>query len=490
MTNLASLLADSARIHADRVALRQDDETWTFAQLDGAAAAFAGHLAARGVRAGDRVAVSLPNVPAFAVVYYGALRHGAVAVPMNPLFKPREVEYYLRDSTASLIVGLPGDAQTGAEAAGVAFLDVRELPAVLADAEPAPLFERDLDETAVLLYTSGTTGRPKGAELTHGNLSTNADVSATTLLHATPDDVIMGCLPLFHVFGMTCALNVAIGAGATLTLIARFDPAKALEVLDRDRVTVFEGVPTMYGAMLGAARGRDIDTASLRTCISGGASMPVELMRAFEERFGCIILEGYGLSETAPVASFNRPDLERRPGTVGPAVRGVRIKVVDPAGAEVPTGEIGEIVIAGENVMRGYWNRPEATAEAIRDGWFHSGDLGRLDEDGYVSIVDRTKDLIIRGGFNVYPREVEEVLYEHPAVVEAAVVGVPHEHYGEEVSAYVVLDPSLGADPDEIRAFVKERVAPYKYPRTVHVLDALPKGATGKILKRELRPGG
>ena len=487
--NLADNLTASVHRSPGAIALRQDDQTLTFAELDGACAAFAGQLAERGIGAGDRVAMSLPNIPAFAIVYYGALRVGAIVVPMNPLFKPREVTYYLQDSGASLLVGMAGDAATGAAEAGVDFIDVAELGSVLEDAQPqADVVERDGSDTAVLLYTSGTTGRPKGAELTHANLQTNQEVSGRTLLGASEDDVIMGCLPLFHVFGMTCALNVAVASGATLTLIPRFDPVKALEVIQRDGVTTFEGVPTMYGAMLAAdaAQGKTAQLPSLRTCVSGGASMPLELMRGFEKRFDCIILEGYGLSETSPVASFNHPDKERKAGSIGTPIEGVRMRCVDPEGNDVAPGEVGEIVIAGDNIMRGYWNRPEASAEAIRDGWFHSGDLGRIDEDGYFSIVDRTKDLIIRGGFNVYPREVEEVLYEHPAVAEAAVVGVPDDHYGEDVRAYVVLKPDAQATPEEIQAFTKERVAAYKYPRTVRIIEALPKGATGKILKREL----
>ncbi len=493
MPNLAGNLVRTAGRTPEAIALRQDDQTLTFAQLDGATAAFAGHLRAQGIGPGARVALSLPNIPAYAIVYYGALRAGAIVVPMNPLFKPREVTFYLQDGGVDLLVGMVGDAQQGAQEAGVDFLDVTALPQALAGATPAPeVVERDGADTAVILYTSGTTGRPKGAELTHDNLQTNQEVSGRTLLQVTASDVVMGCLPLFHVFGMTCALNVAVDAGATLTMIPRFDPAKALEVIVRDGVTVFEGVPTMYGAMLAAdnaARadgGPGHDLPSLRVCISGGSSMPLELMRGFEERFDCVILEGYGLSETSPVATFNKPDAVRKPGTVGTAIEGVRVRVVDLNDTEVARGEIGEIVIAGDNIMRGYWQRPDATAEAIRDGWFHSGDLGRMDEDGYVSIVDRTKDMIIRGGYNVYPREIEEVLYEHPAIAEAAVVGVPDAHYGEEIRAYAVLRPGHSATPQEITDFVKERVAAYKYPRSVRLIEALPKGATGKILKREL----
>ena len=281
-------------------------------------------------------------------------------------------------------------------------------------------------------------------------------------------------------------MNATIEGGGTLTLIPRFDPDKALEIIERDRVNVFEGVPTMYGAMLHTPGHEQRDTSSLRVCASGGAAMPVELMRGFERAFNCVILEGYGLSETSPVASFNHPDRERKPGSIGTTIKGVEMKVVDDDGNDLPDGQVGEIVIRGHNVMKGYWGRPDATTEAIRDGWFHSGDMARRDPEGYFYIVDRKKDMIIRGGFNVYPREIEEVFYEHPAVREAAVVGIPHDEYGEEVGAAVALKEGASATPEELREFVKGQVAAYKYPRYVWLVDDLPKGPTGKILKREI----
>ncbi|WP_409484036.1 long-chain-fatty-acid--CoA ligase [Arsenicicoccus dermatophilus] len=499
MTNLATILTTTARRQPGHVALRQDEQELTYAELEHRSALAAGWLQGQGVRPGDPVVLSLPNVTAFVIAYYGILRAGGVVVPMNPMFKPREIEYYLRDSGARLIVAATPDAAEGAREADATFVDVQELPALLAAATPlAEVVDRDDDDTAVILYTSGTTGRPKGAELRHRNLLSNARTTNDTLVRLTPDDTVIGCLPLFHVFGMTCAMNTAVLAGATLTLIPRFTPDQALRVVERDRATVFEGVPTMYAAMLQAARtlaaeGSPVpDLSSLRTCVSGGASLPVEVLRAFEETFGAMILEGYGLSETSPVASFNHPDAERKPGSIGTPIRGVEMALRTPEGGPVPPGEVGEIVIRGENVMRGYRGRPDATAAAIdADGWFRSGDLGRVDEDGYYFIVDRAKDMIIRGGYNVYPREVEEVLYEHPAVLEAAVVGIPHELYGEEVAAFVALRPESGlAGSDEtaaeLRTFCQERLAGYKYPREIRFVDALPKGATGKILKREL----
>jgi long-chain acyl-CoA synthetase len=338
----------------------------------------------------------------------------------------------------------------------------------------------------VILYTSGTTGQPKGAELTHAGLNSNARTTQETLLEGTPDDVIMGCLPLFHVFGLTCSLNAGVLSGALLTLIPRFDGGKALHVIERDGVTVFQGVPTMFSAMLHQPDADSHDVSSLRLCVSGGSAMPVEVMRSFEEKFGCIILEGYGLSETSPVASFNHPHAERKPGSIGTPIRGVEMRLVDDDGTDVAAGEVGEIAIRGENVMKGYWQRAEETAKAIPDGWFRTGDLARQDEDGYYFIVDRKKEMIIRGGYNVYPREIEEALYEHPAVAEVACIGIKHPDLGEEVAAAVALKPGATAQVDELREFAKARVAAYKYPRHVWLVDSLPKGPTGKILRRSV----
>jgi len=492
--NIAANLIRSADRYPDRPAVRLDDTILTYADLDESSARAATLLCERGVRPGDRVAVMLPNVPEFAVIYYGILRAGGVVVPMNPLLKEREVAYYLGDSQAGLLFAWPGcseEATAGAVRAGAACLVFDgELGKRLMSAPPdAGAADRAGTDTAVILYTSGTTGQPKGAELTHANLSTNVDVFATDLVQLGPEDVIFGGLPLFHSFGQTCGLNAAISVGACLTLVARFVPSKVLEVLARDQVTIFEGVPTMYVALLGADRDGG-DLPALRVCISGGAALPVEVMRGFERAFDCIILEGYGLSETSPVASFNHPNRERKPGSIGTPIRGVQMRAVDESGNDVPVGELGEIAIRGHNVMKGYWRREEATIEAIPDGWFRSGDLARVDEDGYFFIVDRRKDIIIRGGYNVYPREVEEVLYEHPAVAEAAVIGIPDATLGEEVGAAVVLKPGDSTTTEQIRQYIKGQVAAYKYPRRVWLLDALPKGPSGKVLKREIRPPG
>lgn len=496
MKHLAQNLISTAAEHPDRTALKLDDLELTYRELLAAAAALADELREFGLQPGDRVALVLPNVPSYAVAFYGAQLADLIVVPINPLCKAREISYFLEDSGAQLIFAYRGDIvrEVLPAAAGVRIWECDDrAPVGLAapmnesttTLQKPPTVNRGFDDTAVLLYTSGTTGKPKGAELTHRNLTTNARTTAECITEIDENDVILGCLPLFHSFGLSCVLNAAIYRAACVTLIPRFDAGHALEIMQRDHVTVFAGVPTMYSALLNYPE-KERDTPTLRSCISGGASLPVEVLRAFEAAFDCKILEGYGLSETSPAASFNLPTAERRAGTVGCALPGVALRVLDAQGAELPDGEIGEIVIRGENVMRGYWRRPEATAEAIVDGWFHSGDLGVRDRDGYFSIVDRKKDMIIRGGYNVYPREVEEVLYEHPDVLEAAVVGIPHPELGQEVAAAVSLRPGSTTTPEDLQAKVRDALAAYKYPRTVWILDSLPKGPTGKILRREL----
>jgi long-chain acyl-CoA synthetase len=489
-TNLAQLLSNAAARHGDRAALRLDDHLITYDTLNEGASRVAGLLRQRGVVPGDRVGIMLPNVPYFPIVYYGILRAGGVVVPMNPLFKRREVHFYLADSDAKqlFVWHEVADSAQGAEASTDVISVVpgefeRLLEAAPRAAADAP---RDPSDTAVILYTSGTTGTPKGAELTHHNMLENSLRGAAELIDFSEHDVILGALPLFHSFGQTCCMNASIRKGACMTLMPRFDAEQALEIVARDKVTILDGVPTMFHALLHHPDRDRYDVSSVRVCCSGGSAMPVEVMRGFERAFGCLILEGYGLSETSPVASFNHVDRERKPGSIGTPIHGVEMKVVDDQDNELPVGEVGEIVIRGHNVMKGYHNRPDATAEAMRGGWFHTGDLARVDEDGYFFIVDRKKDMIIRGGYNVYPREIEEVLYEHPAVLEAAVIGVPDAVLGEEIAASVVLQPGADAGADDIRDFVKERVAAYKYPRHIWFTDELPKGPTGKVLKREI----
>jgi long-chain acyl-CoA synthetase len=490
--NLANILSGSAEQRGDSTAFKLDDIELSYHMLDCAASRISNLLEDRGLEPGDRVGLMLPNVPYFPSIYYGILRAGGVVVPMNVLLKGREVSYYLGDSGAKLLFAW-GDfadaADEGADEAGAEVILVKpgEFEKLVGSySDEYDTVDRAGDDTAVVLYTSGTTGKPKGAELTHDNLLHNCRAMAN-FADIDENEVLLGALPLFHSFGQTCTMNCAVAAGAMVTMLPRFDPEKALEIIERDRVTIFQGVPTMYNAMLHANRADSADVSALTRCMSGGAAIPVELIRGFEERFGAMILEGYGLSETSPVASFNHPDRERKAGSIGTPIEGVEMQVWDDDGNELPQGEVGEIVIRGHNIMKGYLNQPEATAEAIdAEGWFRSGDMAKVDEDGYFFIVDRKKDLIIRGGYNVYPREVEEVLYEHPAVQEAAVVAVPDEKLGEEVGAAVVLIKGESLDAAELKSYVKEQLAAYKYPRKVWFVDELPKGPTGKILKREI----
>ncbi|HET8794749.1 MAG TPA: long-chain fatty acid--CoA ligase [Arthrobacter sp.] len=492
MSNLANILVQSAASSPDKVAIKMDDIELSYGVIEGLSQRVAGLLRANDIQPGDRVALISPNIPPMPAVYYGILRYGAVVVPLNPLLKAREVEFHLNDAGAKLAFafeGVLGEVQEGAKAGGVEVVSMDSSFAKMLGGHDAvsAVAEADPSDTAVILYTSGTTGRPKGAELTHENLQSNAELSRS-LFSITPEDVLFGGLPFFHIFGQTCALNSAVSAGATITILPKFDPVKAMEIIQRDKVTIFLGVPTMYIGLLGVPDRDNYDVSALRLAASGGAALPLEVLRGFESSFDATLLEGYGLSETSPVVCFNQMDGIRKPGSIGTAVRGAELRVLDEQGQEVAPGEVGELAVSGGYVMKGYWNNPEATEAAIPDGWFRTGDMARMDEDKVFFIVDRKKDMILRGGYNVYPREVEEVLYEHPAVSEAAVLGQPDEVHGEEVVAVVVLkEDAEPVQPEEIRDFVAERIAAYKYPRRVVIAEELPKGPTGKILKREIK---
>jgi len=486
MTNLASGLDVAAALYPDRPAVRHQDRILTYSEFRDLASGAAELLADRGVSRGDRVGLMLPNIASFPPLYYGILRLGAVVVPMNPLLRAREIEHHVRDSAMKVLLAHSDVAQ--AEFATISGLcevaavrDQETLEQLAERASGASLLDVPGTETAVILYTSGTTGAPKGAELTHDNLSLNASVVGD-MLGLTGSDVLMGCLPLFHAFGQTSAMNASVVAKATLTLVTRFDPDEVLKIVENEAVSVFEGVPTMYMALLERVGDRT-STSKLRVCVSGGASLPGEVHKRFHDTFGAQILEGYGLSETSPSATFNLPH-DAKVGSIGKPIPGVELRLVNGVGDPVPCGEIGEIEIRGHNVMKGYWKQPEATSATMREGWFSTGDLARSDEDGHYFIVGRKKEVIIRGGLNIYPPEVENVLYEHPAILEAAVLGVPDDKLGEEVAAMIVL--RAPAEAEEVQAFVKARLAPYKYPRLVWFADELPKGATGKILKRSI----
>jgi len=499
---LASILAESAARHPDRTAVVLGDLRLTYAQLWGHALQYAAVLRDKGVGPGDKVAMLLPNTPHFPLTYFGTLALGAVAVPVHALLKAEEISYVLQDSGARVLVcaaPLLGEGAKGAELAGIPVLAVmdggdatleRIDTAALSATPIEAMVAREPDDTAVILYTSGTTGTPKGAEITHLNVTMNVLASATYSFDITKEDVVLGCLPLFHTFGQTCCMNTAFFVGASVVMLPRFDGAQALELLDKESCTIFMGVPTMYIGLLEAAKSSDL-RPRLKSALSGGAALPVPVLERFTEVFGTQVLEGYGLTETSPVATFNQVGFEPKPGTVGKAIWGVEVQVakaeVEDAIELLPTGELGEIVVRGHNVFKGYLNKPDATRAAIVDGWFRTGDLGTKDADGYVAIVDRKKDMVIRGGYNIYPREVEEALLRHPAVGQVAVIGLPDPQYGEEVCAVVVKDPAGGeVTEQELSAWSKTKLAAYKYPRRVIFADAFPLGPSGKVLKREL----
>jgi long-chain acyl-CoA synthetase len=515
--NLAILLEDSARKHPDRDAVVLGETRLDYRSVDAAANQVANLLVSRGIGRGDKVALSCPNLPYFPIVYYGILKAGAVVVPLNVLLKGREVAYHLEDSdakayfcfegTPDLPMGKEGWAGFGETSGCEHFFLITAVPGPDSPIEgvdtfataltgQAPSFETavtDPDDTAVILYTSGTTGQPKGAELSHDNLVLNA-LTCNRLFESSaisPDRHLV-TLPLFHSFGSTVQMNAGFSVGATLVLLPRFDPQQAVALLQKEGISFFAGVPTMYWGLLGALT-EDVDVdkiaASMRVAVSGGASLPVEIIKQFQDQFHVQILEGYGLSETSPVATFSDPERDPRPGSIGVPIWGVELKLIDKTWNTVEghgEDKIGEIAIRGHNIMKGYYDRPEATEEAIRDGWFRTGDLARRDEDGFYYIVDRAKDMIIRGGFNVYPREVEEVLMTHPEVSLAAVIGVPDQAHGEEVKAYIIRAEGATINEHELVEWAKQQMAAYKYPRIVQFVEGLPMTATGKILKREL----
>jgi long-chain acyl-CoA synthetase len=500
---IASILAESAVRHADRTAVVLGDLRLTYAQLWGHAKQYAAVLRENGIGPGDKVALLLPNTPHFPLAYFGTLALGGVAVPVHALLKAEEIQYVLEDSGAKALVcaaPLLGEGAKGAELAGVPVLAVMDggdatltrIDTLALSATPIDaIVQREPEDTAVILYTSGTTGTPKGAEITHLNVTMNVVASAMHSFDIDQNDVVLGCLPLFHTFGQTCCMNTAFYVGASVVLLPRFDGAQALELLAKEKCTIFMGVPTMYVGLIEAAKTSE-HRPTLKSALSGGAALPVPILEKFAEVFGTQVLEGYGLTETSPVATFNQVGFEPRPGTVGKQIWGVEVEVakaeVDESIELLPTGELGEIVVRGHNVFKGYLNKPDATKAAIVDGWFRSGDLGTKDAEGYVSIVDRKKDMVIRGGYNVYPREVEEALLRHPAVGQVAVFALPDPQYGEEVSAAVVLDPAGGeVTAEELSAWSKEKLAAYKYPRRIFFVDTFPLGPSGKVLKRELQ---
>ncbi|GAA2673339.1 long-chain-fatty-acid--CoA ligase [Actinoplanes palleronii] len=500
MLNLAVILRESAVAHPAAPALIFEGHRISYGELDAQSDAVAAALTARGVRPGDRIALQLPNVPDFPVAYYGILKAGAIVVPLNVMLRAPEIAYQLADSGARVLItwsALLDEAAKGAAEAGLTELyaagpapsgAARPFAELTAPCPgPLPLADRDAGDVAAIVYTSGTTGRPKGAELTNLQLYLNADIPGR-LFDLRRDDVVITVLPLFHVFGMSSTMNVGIRFGAALSLVPRFTPEAVLTTITRDRATVFDGVPTMFAALLAHPDTAEYDTSSLRVCISGGDAIAARVIDGFEQRFGVPILEGYGMTETAATITFNPTPQDRRVYSVGRPVWGVEVQVWDPDGHPLPPGRehLGELVTRGYHTMRGYHGDPAATAEAFQGGWFHTGDLGYADTDGYLFIVDRKKEIIIRGGYNVYPREVEEVLHQHPDVLTAAVIGIPDERLGQEVKAFVVTRPGRLQDADAVVAHCRERLAAYKYPRIVEFRDSLPLSGAGKVLKKVL----
>jgi long-chain acyl-CoA synthetase len=496
--SLAAVLAEPAWRRPDKTAVIQGAEKITYAELWAQSLAQAGALQAQGIGPGDRVALLSPNVADFPRSFYAILAAGAVVVPIYLLLTPAEIAYILQDSGAKLLVAHVARAEEAAKAAQLAGVPVHLVGAGTGDSSAPALrsyVSRDPEDPAVTIYTSGTTGVPKGAILTHLNLVMNATVSAYDCNGTTASDVALGCLPLFHIFGQTVSMNSIFRVGATLVMQPRFEPDEAIELMLEHGVNTFHGVPQMYLALVGAAKARIAagrpELPKLKIAVSGGASLPLPVLESFNEVFDTSIMEGYGLSETSPVATVNQHLFGSRAGTVGHTIWGVEVEVaraeLDERIELLAPGELGELVVRGHGIFAGYLGRPEATAEAIVDGWFRTGDLGTKDEAGYITIVDRKKDLVIRGGYNVYPREVEEALVRHPAIADVAVIGLPDDVHGEEICACVILKEGATASAEEIIEWSKERLAKHKYPRRIEFRTQFPLGPSMKVLKRELR---
>ena len=513
MLNLSTILQDSAKRYPSKRAFTFMDTGFSYAEINDAANKVANGLKGIGIKAGDKVALSCLNIPAFPIVYYGIIKTGAVVVPLSVLLKKDEIEYHLKDSEAKAYCCFTGTAELPMGETGYAAFKTIEtcrhfvmimphaaMPSSIDGAATlanlmegqSPIFETyqsNAEDGCVIIYTSGTTGRPKGAELTHANLMFNTIISCN-LMDNNTEDVGLIVLPLFHIFGMTVLMNASVYKGSSCILLTRFDAANVFAAMQKNHVTIFAGVPTMYWGLLNYTDPKfdyKAIAANLKLCLSGGASLPVKVLEDFETRFKVPIIEGYGMSEGSPIVTFNDLQTGRKPGSVGTPVWGVDVKLVDMEGMEVPVGEKGELLYRGHNVMKGYYKKPEETAKALQDGWLYSGDIAIKDEDGFYYIVDRTKDMIIRGGLNVYPREIEELMIQHEAVSLVAVIGIPDEEMGEEIKAFVVLKESVAVSENDLINWTKERIALYKYPRHIEFLAALPMSATGKILKKNLR---
>jgi long-chain acyl-CoA synthetase len=500
--DLGQMLAGSASRTPEKTAVIFRDQQTSYGELNRRANQVANALIGLGIRPGDRVAIFIHNIPLFVEAYYGILKAGASVVPLNVLYKPGEVEYIFRDSGARAIMTFAPFVQVALAAKAnapqmenVIVAAPEEIPGTrswrttigdASDREPGVAVGEN--DVAVICYTSGTTGRPKGAMLSHHNLLSNCNqVNMLPTIQTQPNDVVWIALPLFHIYAMNVGMNNTFVNGAAIALVERFEPAAGLEIIQKSRCTILLGAPPMFVAWANMPNIRDYDLSSVRYVASGAAALPVQVLQTFESVSGVPITEGYGLTEAAPVVTSNAAGPVVKPGTVGPAIPGEEVKIVDEAGNDLPHGELGELICRGPNIMLGYWQNPEATAETIRDGWLHTGDLATVDDDGYFTIVDRLKDMIVVSGFNVYPREVEEVLFTHPAVADAAVVQFPDPYQGESVMAFVVLKPGQTTTEQEIIDYCRSRIAVFKCPRRVVFRDELPKNNTGKVLRRQLR---
>jgi long-chain acyl-CoA synthetase len=497
--SIAGLLEDSAARKAEQACLSFEGKQVQYGELNAIADAMAYGLVARGLGPGDRCVLMMPNSIQWVACYYALAKIGAVVIPVNFLFRTGELGHIFKDSEAKGFIGHRDHLEQPLKAmetvsgmglriaSGVSpeqgFIPLEEIPLARG---PFPTYPVRPDDPFAIIYTSGTTGLPKGAMLTHRNLASNAAIVAG-MRPLTRSAVVLCVLPLFHIYGQTSALNAAIHLGLKIRLWPHFDPAGLLSAIEEEESSILIAVPTILNRLLELAKTRPVRRSGLVFCISGAASLPVEVLRRFEETFRTTIYEGYGLTECSPVCVENPFGIPTRPGSIGVPIPQFEARVVDDEDRDVVRGEVGELIVRGPGVMLGYLNQPDATARALRGGWLHTGDLARMDSDGYIYIVDRKKDMIIRGGYNVYPRELEEILYAHPAVLEAAVIGIPHPDLGEEVAAAVVLREAARTTAEDIRAYMKERVAPYKYPRRIEFLPELPKSATGKIMKREIQ---
>ena len=515
MYNFATNLERNAIFRGKNSALIFQDQTINYRELNELVNKVANQLVKLGIRPDDKIAISCPNTPAFVIGYYAIQKVGAVAVPLNIMLKGPEVAYHLDDSDAVALISFQGNSTLPSgkycyegfcETDSCRhFILIESEGSEIPVPEEALLFNqwlesedtefstisRRAEDTCVILYTSGTTGRAKGAELSQSNMLCNAQ-ACQALTNQKGTDVSMAILPLFHTFGQSLIMNTSILAGSALVLIPRFVPKTVLQQMHQHKVTHIAGVPTMFIGLLAFAEkhggdylGEIADT--LKVAISGGASMPVEILKQFEAKLNVPVIEGYGLSESSPVAAFNHLEYERKPGSIGQPLPGVTMKVVDDKGNEVPQGKEGELLIRGHNVMKGYYKKPEETAKTVVDGWLHTGDIVRMDEDGYVYVVDRLKEVIIRGGYNIYPRDIEETFMTHPDVHLVAVIGIPHKTFGEEVKAFIIPKEGTTTTSKEFVAWGHERLADYKFPRQIELVDSLPMTATGKIMKRLLK---